>query len=79
MKKPDKNFHTPDELIEGQDYYLNENGLIVFTEKYHLEKGYCCGMTCRHCPYHYEAVPEPKRSEAFAKRDNTNANELHEF
>ncbi len=79
MKMPDKNFNTSDELIEGRDYYLNEKGLIVFTEKYHLEKGYCCGMACRHCPYDYEAVPEPKRSEALAKRDNTNSNELHEF
>jgi len=79
MKKPDKNFNPSDDLIEGKDYYLNENGLIVFTEKYHLEKGYCCGMGCRHCPYHYEAVPEPNRSEALAKRGNTNSNELHEF
>jgi hypothetical protein len=35
---------------------------MVFTEKYHLDKGYCCGMGCRHCPYHYENVPEPKKS-----------------
>ncbi len=79
MKKQGKNSHISDELIEGRDYYLNEKGLLVFTEKYHLEKGYCCGMACRHCPYHYEAVPEPKRSEALLKRGNTNFNELHEF
>ena len=76
MKKPDKNFNPSDDLIEGQDYYLNENGLIVFTEKYHLEKGYCCGMGCRHCPYQYEAVPEPNRSQALSKRYNANSNEL---
>ncbi len=79
MKKQGKNSHISDELIEGRDYYLNEKGLLVFTEKYHLEKGYCCGMACRHCPYHYEAVPEPKRSEALAKGGNTNFNELHKF
>ncbi len=79
MKKPDK-FHTSSQkLIEGRDYYFNENGLMVFTEKYHLEKGYCCGMGCRHCPYHYEAVPEPNRSEALAKRDTSDSIELHEF
>ena len=39
------------ELVEGIDFYYSENGLIVFTEKYHLEKGYCCAMNCRHCPY----------------------------
>jgi hypothetical protein len=32
-----------DELIEGVHYYINENGLIVLTEQYHREKGYCCG------------------------------------
>jgi len=50
-----------DKLKEGVDYYFNENGLIVLTEKYHLDKGYCCGNGCKHCPYEYEAVPEPKR------------------
>jgi len=49
-------------LIQGVDYYLNEQGLMVFTEKYHLEKGYCCGMGCKHCPYDYLAVPEPQKS-----------------
>lgn len=38
------------ELKEGEDYYI-ENGLYVFTEKYHRERGYCCGSGCRHCPY----------------------------
>ena len=50
-------------LIEGEDFYYNEQGYVVLTEKYHLEKGFCCGNGCRHCPYNYEAVPEPKRSE----------------
>ncbi|MBX2932517.1 MAG: hypothetical protein KF781_11290 [Chitinophagaceae bacterium] len=49
-------------LVEGIDFY-NENGYVVFTEKYHLDKGYCCGNGCRHCPYEYESVPEPKRSQ----------------
>ena len=31
-------------------YYL-ENGKVVFTPKYHIERGYCCGSGCRHCPY----------------------------
>jgi len=50
-------------LAEGEDYYYNEQGYIVLTEKYHLQKGFCCGNGCRHCPYNYEKVPEPKRSE----------------
>ena len=50
------------ELIEGEDYYYNEEGYIVLTEKYHLAKGYCCGNGCKHCPYNYDNVPEPRRS-----------------
>ncbi|HEY8936621.1 MAG TPA: DUF5522 domain-containing protein [Cyclobacteriaceae bacterium] len=33
-------------------YY--ENGLIVFTEAYHLKRGTCCGSGCRHCPYGFK-------------------------
>jgi hypothetical protein len=53
-------------LTEGIDYYFNEQGFVVLTEKYHLEKGVCCGNGCRHCPYQYENVSEPKRSELLA-------------
>lgn len=56
------------ELIEGFDYYFNEQGFVVLTEKYHLDKGFCCGNGCRHCPYEYEAVPEPMRSELIEKK-----------
>lgn len=51
------------ELIENTDYYISEDGLVVLTEKYHLEKGYCCGNGCRHCPYQFENVPALRRSE----------------
>lgn len=50
------------ELIEGIDFYINKDGYIVLTEKYHMDKGFCCGMGCTHCPYNYENVPEPRRS-----------------
>jgi hypothetical protein len=51
------------DLIEGADYYINTDGFVVLTEKYHLEKGYCCGMGCLHCPYNFENVPQPRKSE----------------
>jgi hypothetical protein len=50
------------DLIEGIDFYINNDGYIVLTEKYHLDKGFCCGMGCTHCPYNYENVSEPRRS-----------------
>lgn len=40
----------PMQLEEEIDYYL-ENGLMVMTEKFHQDRGYCCGSGCRHCPY----------------------------
>jgi len=60
------------ELTEGIHYYINEDGFIVFTEHYHLERGYCCGNGCRHCPYNYENVEEPRRSELLCQRNHTN-------
>lgn len=50
------------QLTEGIDYYFNEQGFFVFTKNYHLERGHCCGNGCKHCPYHYENVPEPKKT-----------------
>jgi len=57
------------ELIEGVHFYINEDGYIVLTEKYHLEKGSCCGMCCLHCPYNYENVQEPRRSLLLSSKD----------
>ncbi|MBC7887904.1 MAG: hypothetical protein H7Z13_08435 [Ferruginibacter sp.] len=51
------------QLTEGEDFYYSEDGYIVLTEKYHLQKGSCCGNGCKHCPYDFVNVPEPKRSE----------------
>lgn len=50
-------------LVEGEDFYYNEDGYIVLTEKYHLQKGACCGNGCKHCPYDFVNVPEQKRNE----------------
>ncbi len=60
-------------LIEGVDYYMSPEGRVVFTEKYHLDKGYCCGNGCRHCPYDFEGVPEPRRSELIEARNEENS------
>ena len=64
MKKSDANF------IEGIHFYLNEDGYTVLTEKYHLQKGFCCGNGCLHCPYNYKMVAEPYKSRLIAKRKN---------
>jgi len=58
------------ELSEGIHYYINEDGYIVLTEQYHLDKGFCCGNGCKHCPYNYENVPEPKKSILLQEKGN---------
>ncbi|WP_316768287.1 DUF5522 domain-containing protein [Pedobacter frigiditerrae] len=40
-------------MEEGVDYYFNDQGLMVFTEAYHLNRGYCCKNKCKHCPWNY--------------------------
>ena len=57
------------ELIEGIHYYINKDGYVVLTSQYLLDRGYCCGNGCLHCPYNYENVEEPRRSELLTKRE----------
>ena len=54
------------ELIEQEDFYFDDQGYIVFTVKYLLERGECCRNGCRHCPYNYIKVAEPMRSKLLA-------------
>ena len=49
-EKPINSTPTPARLVEGTDYYF-EDGLMVLTEKFLLDRGYCCDNGCRHCPY----------------------------
>ena len=60
-------------MEEGIDFHFNEQGLMVFTEAYHLKRGYCCKNKCRHCPWNYgkeKSVPrvpsteKPKQGDA---------------
>ena len=42
-------FNTRQKLQPGDFYF--DAGLMVFTEAYHLRRGWCCDSGCRHCPY----------------------------
>ncbi|HPA36204.1 MAG TPA: DUF5522 domain-containing protein [Chitinophagales bacterium] len=48
------------ERIEQEDYYLDEIGRMVFTEQYHLKRGYCCKNGCKHCPWKDHPCPPLK-------------------
>jgi hypothetical protein len=52
-----------------EDYYLLPDGRLVMTVSFLLKKGYCCGNGCRNCPYDYENVPEPRRSDLLRERN----------
>ncbi len=43
-----------DKQLDKEDFYYNEQGYKVFTEAYHLKRGYCCQSGCKHCPYGYD-------------------------
>jgi hypothetical protein len=43
----------PNEL-EPEDFYYAPEGFLVFTERYHLKRGYCCQSGCKHCPYGFD-------------------------
>jgi hypothetical protein len=32
-------------------YFYEEDGKKVMTEEFHIDRGFCCGNGCRHCPY----------------------------
>ena len=40
--------------LDKEDYYYAKKGYIIFTEKYHLKRGYCCNNNCKHCPFKKE-------------------------
>lgn len=44
-------FKHQTDIVEHIDYTVNEKGLFVFSEWYHLKRARCCGNDCRHCVY----------------------------
>ena len=44
--------------LTNEDYYMNEQGFVVFTAAYHQKRGYCCKNGCLHCPYGFKKNAE---------------------
>jgi len=53
--------------LDPEDYYHSEEGYIIYTEKYHLKRGYCCENYCKNCPYGFG-----KSSSRSSKSKNSN-------
>ncbi len=61
---------------EGVDFYYNDEGLMVLTEKYLLKRGHCCHSDCVHCPYKEDekgdaSIPFELRGESSVEEDET--------
>jgi len=55
---------------ENTELYYLEDGRVVFTPLYHIQRGYCCGNKCRHCPFY------PKNQKGNNVIETPNNNEL---
>jgi len=51
--------HNDTNKLTSEDYYTNDQGYRVFTEKYLLKRGYCCTNGCKHCPYGFDKKKPP--------------------
>jgi hypothetical protein len=58
--------------MKEEDYYINENGKVVFTEEYHLRRSFCCGSGCLHCPY------EPKHTKGATNIQTKSSGETYD-
>lgn len=55
----DQDDARPAPPLTPEDFYFNEDGLMVLTETYLRKRGFCCQSGCKHCPYgfHREETP----------------------
>jgi len=60
-------------MIPSPDDFYVENGKFVWTEKFLLNRGYCCKNNCRHCPFKdqkaQQSQEETKEKPSEAKKD----------
>ena len=49
-KKNKNNDEGDGRKLSPSDFYI-EDEKYVFTEEFHLKRGFCCNSKCRHCPY----------------------------
>lgn len=68
MKKP---------LFDDDDtFYVNQEGNYVFTAQYLLQRGYCCGNGCLHCPFDYKNVVDELKKRKLQQQQQANENKL---
>jgi len=45
------NIEYDSDLKEGVDYLTTKEGYRIMTERFLINRGYCCGNGCKNCPY----------------------------
>jgi hypothetical protein len=46
-------------LMEGEDFYFDDDGLMILTATYLRKRGHCCESGCLNCPYGFNEVVDP--------------------
>jgi len=42
-------------MNRGEHWYIDaQTGYMVFTQRYHQDRGFCCQSACRHCPFGFK-------------------------
>lgn len=59
------------------NFYFNEEGLLVMTRSYLERRGFCCGNGCFHCPFEYENVIDPEKKASLLLSRSIEANGLN--
>ena len=58
LLSPNKGSETGPGGEADEDCYW-DGPYLVFTEAFHLKRGYCCNSGCRHCPWKDKPSPLP--------------------
>lgn len=54
-------------LVQGIDFELDSRGRTVFTAHFLRQRGFCCFLACRHCPWG-QAGRKPPEAERDRRR-----------
>jgi hypothetical protein len=61
---------------DDEGFYMNDDGYVVFKREFLLQRGYCCGNGCVHCPFEYKNVIDvEKKNRMLANRNKHNKTE----
>mgnify|MGYP003641144321 CR=1 FL=1 len=64
-------------FIENEDFYYDEQGLMVLTAAYLKKRGHCCHSDCRHCPYAASSDDDIPAELSLAKEEDPYEKYLH--